>query len=85
MYFAVGVHMYNFTKYFNTLLGGVRTSHLHQSVRHAPFYVLKRSVIRTASVRRAADIQSYPCLYTHGPCSSIREFSTLNGCTHIKY
>ena len=37
---AVGIHRCNLTNYFHTLLRGVRTSRLHQSVRHAPFHVL---------------------------------------------
>ena len=57
-YIAVGVDRYDLTNYFYTLLTGVRTSRLHQSVWHAPFRVLERSVVRTTSVRRAADIQN---------------------------
>ena len=65
MYIAVGINTYKLTNYFHTLLRGVRTSRFHQSVRHALFHVLERSVDCTASVRRAADIQSWPCVYAY--------------------
>ena len=65
MYIAVGINRYKLTNYFHKLLRGVRTSRLHQSVRHAAFHVLERSVDCTASVRRAADIQSWPCVYAY--------------------
>ena len=81
MYFVVGINRYKLTNYFHTLLRGVRTSRQHQSVRHAPFHMLERSVDCTASVRRAADIQIWPCVYayTQVPCPLLECFQLCMG------